>query len=111
MNEKQEMTLQEAVQYYLDALQVKGKSPRTVYTYNKDCEQIVAFFGPEKKLCNILPAHVAKFYKSDELLIIPKNRKVRALRTVNKTRMVLRGLLTWAVEEGHIPHLPLPKAK
>lgn len=111
MSEKQEMTLQEAVQYYLDALQVKGKSPRTVYTYNKDCEQIVAFFGPEKKLVNILPAHVAKFYKSDELLRVSKTGKVRALRTVNKTRMVLRLLLTWAMEEGHIHHLPLPKAK
>lgn len=111
MNEPMEITLQEEVQQYLEALQAQGKRPRTLYTYGKDCEQIVAFFGPEKKLSNILPAHVAKFYKSDELLIIPKSGKVRALRTVNKTRMVLRGLLTWAVEEGHIPHLPLPKAK
>ncbi len=41
MSEKQEMTLQEAVQYYLDALQVKGKSPRTVYTYNKGTPESV----------------------------------------------------------------------
>ncbi len=75
------------------------------------CEQILAFFGPEKKLCNILPAHVAKFYKSDELLRVSKTGKVRALRTVNKTRMVLRLLLTWAVDQGYLSHVPLPKAK
>lgn len=111
MNNAMEMILQKAVQQYLDALQAQGKKPRTLYTYGKDCEQIVAFFGPEKKLVNILPAHVARFYKSEELLLIPKTGKVRAERTVNKTRRVLRMLLTWTVEHGYLEQLPLPKTK
>ncbi len=75
------------------------------------CEQILAFFGPDKKLVNILPAHVAKFYQSDALLKVTKNGKERSPRTVNKTRMVFKCLLKWAKEQGYIETLPLPKKK
>jgi hypothetical protein len=111
MTAKHDITLQEATERFLKALEEAGKSPRTLYTYGKDCEQMLAFFGPDKKLSNIIPAHVAKFYKSDALLKIPKNGKERAPKTINKTKMVFKGLLTWAKDEGYIDGLPLPKAK
>ncbi len=111
MSKKEDTTLQEAIEGFLQALEEGGKSPRTLYTYEKDCEQMLAFFGHDKKLVNILPAHVAKFYKSDELLLIPKNGRERAPKTINKTKMVFKGLLTWAMNEGYIDGLPLPKAK
>jgi site-specific recombinase XerD len=82
MIHRKEITLQEATEHYLKALEEAGKSPRTLYTYSKDCEQMIAYFGADKKLANILPAHVAKFYKSDELLKILKNSKERAPKTV-----------------------------
>jgi hypothetical protein len=72
---------------------------------------MIAYFGADKKLANILPTHVAKFYKSDELLKIAKNGRERASQTVNKTKMVFRGLLSWAKEQGYIEGLPLPKNK
>lgn len=109
MNPKNDITLQEATKQYLKSLEDTGKSPRTLYTYGQDCKQMIAFFGTDKKLTNILPAHVAKFYKSDELLKIPKTGKERATKTVNKTKMVFRSLLTWAKEQGYIEGLPLPK--
>lgn len=109
MSNEQPINLKEATEQYLKALAEAGKSPRTLYTYGKDCEQIIDFFGPDKKLINILPAHVAKFFKSDELLKIPKNGKDRAPKTINKTKMVFKGLLSWAKEQGHIEGLPLPK--
>lgn len=111
MSKKEDITLQEAIERFLQALEEAGKSPRTLYTYGKDCEQMLAFFGHDKKLSNIIPAHVARFYKSDELLKIPKNGKDRAPKTINKTKMVFKGLLTWANEQGYIDGLPLPKAK
>ena len=111
MSDKQEMTLKEATQLYLESLMADGKSPRTIYTYSKDCEQMITFFGPDKKLINILPAHVAKFYQSDALLKIARNDKERASKTVNKTKMVFRGLLKWAKEQSYIEILPLPKSK
>lgn len=103
------ITLREATEQYLKALKEADKSPRTLYTYGKDCEQILAFFGPDKKLVNILPAHVVKFFKSEALLKIPKNGKTRAPSTINKTKMVFRCLLNWARAEGYIERLPLPK--
>ena len=111
MLEQKEMTLQEAIQFYLESLLLAGRSPRTIYTYSKDGEQILAFFGPDKKLVNILPAHVAKFYQSDALLKIAKTGEERAVRTVNKTKMVFKCLLNWAREQGYIETLPLPKKK
>jgi site-specific recombinase XerC len=103
------VTLKEAIEQYMSVLKQEGKSPRTLYTYGKDCEQMIAFFGSEKKLINILPVHVASFYKSDALLKIAKNGKERAPKTVNKTKMVFRGVLTWALEQGYIESVPLPK--
>ncbi|MCE3234752.1 MAG: hypothetical protein K0Q50_932 [Vampirovibrio sp.] len=111
MSQKSGITLQAVIEHYLKSLEEAGKSPRTLYTYGKDCQQILAYFGTDKKLTNILPAHVAKFYKSDELLKIPKNGKDRAAKTVNKTKLVFRCMLTWAMEQSYIEGLPLPKAK
>jgi hypothetical protein len=105
-----EMTLKQAIGAYMEHLKTIGKKPRTLYTYGKDCEQIIAFFGPDKLLKNILPAHVAAFYKSDALLKIPKNGKPRQPETIRKTRRVLKMLLTWAQQQGHIVTVPLPKS-
>jgi hypothetical protein len=77
----------------------------------KIVSKCLASFGPDKKLVNILPAHVAKFYQSDALLKITKTGKERATRTVNKTTMVFKGLLTWAKTQNYIESVPLPKAK
>jgi hypothetical protein len=104
-----EMALNTAVEDYMKHLELNGKKPRTLYTYGKDCEQIIAFFGQEKLLKNILPVHVAAFYKSDALLKIPKNGKQRQPETVRKTKRVFRMLLTWAKEQGFIESVPLPR--
>jgi site-specific recombinase XerD len=109
VNKMKEITMQEAISQFLKALEAEGKNPRTLYTYGQDCKQILTFFGPEKKLTKVLPVHVAQFYKSDELLKVPKNGKHRAKATINKTIRVFRMLLTWAKEQGHIKSLPLPK--
>jgi len=103
------LALAPAIAAYLQALAAQGKHPRTLYTYGKDCEQILAYFGPEKRLSNILPAHIARFFKSDELLKVSKTGKDRAPATILKTQRVLRMLLIWAVEQGWISTLPWPK--
>jgi site-specific recombinase XerD len=104
------LSLQEATQRYLTYLKDQGKYPRTLYTYGKDLEQLLAFFGPERLLCNILPVHVAQFLKSNELLLLP-NGQPRAPRTVEKTVRVLRLFFTWAKDEQHLfEKLPFPKS-
>ena len=94
---------------YLEHLGSTGKSNRTLYTYGKDFEQIEAFFGEKRQLSKILPAHVGKFLKSDELLTLPSGKE-RAKPTVEKTVRVMRMFFVWCVETGRIKKLPLPKA-
>lgn len=104
----QDMTLHDALQEYLGALRNDGKSERTLYTYNKDAEQIEAHFGPEKKLGSILVPHVSGFLKSDALLKMPSGKE-RSEPTVRKTVRVFRMFLVWALAQGYITKLPLPK--
>ena len=102
-------TLHEAAQDYLEHLRQTGKKERTIYTYGQDFEQIEAFFGKDRRLASILPAHVGKFLKSDNLLKLPSG-KDRAKPTVDKTVRVLRMFLVWAHVNGRIDKLPLPKS-
>lgn len=104
----QDMTLHDALREYLSALRNDGKSERTLYTYNKDAEQIEAHFGPDKKLGAILVPHVTGFLKSDALLKLPSGKE-RSEPTVRKTVRVFRMFLVWALERGYITKLPLPK--
>lgn len=101
-------TLHEAAQAYLEHLRTQGKKDRTLYTYGKDFEQMEAFFGADRKLRTILPPHVGKFLKSDDLLRLPSGAE-RAKPTVDKTVRVLRMFLVWAKETGRLDKLPLPK--
>lgn len=101
-------TVHEAAQAYLEHLRMQGKKDRTLYTYGKDFEQMEAFFGADRKLRTILPPHVGKFLKSDDLLRLPSGAE-RAKPTVDKTVRVLRMFLVWAKETGRLEKLPLPK--
>ena len=101
-------TFHEAAQAYLEHLRAQGKKDRTLYTYGKDFQQMEAFFGADRKLRTILPPHVGKFLKSDDLLRLPSGAE-RAKPTVDKPVRVLRRFLVWAKETGRLEKLPLPK--
>ncbi|MBU1320580.1 MAG: hypothetical protein KKH67_15485 [candidate division Zixibacteria bacterium] len=101
-------TLHQATAAYLKYLKTQGKKEATLFTYAKDLEQIETFFGADRKLSAILPAHVGRFFKSDVLLKLPSGRN-RAKPTVEKTMRVLRMFLIWAHETRRIDKLPLPK--
>ncbi len=102
------ITLKGAIQAYMECLAKAGKSPRTLYTYGKDFEQIQRFFGPDKPLTSIMKFQVGKFMKSDELLALT-NGKPRAPQTVKKTYRVLCMFFKWAKQEGLIEAVPIPK--
>lgn len=103
-----EKTLHEAIGEHLDYLKGLGKSERTLYTYGMDLQQVVAYFGAEKKLSSMLVPHVSGFLKSDVLLKM-RGDKERSEITVKKTVRVFRTFLIWAKEQGYISKLPLPK--
>lgn len=101
-------TLHEAIEEHIEYLKAQGKSERTLYTYGKDFEQVEAYFGSDKKLGSILVPHVSGFLKSDALLKMHGDKE-RSKITVKKTVRVFRTFLVWALEQGYIDKLPLPK--
>ena len=103
-----ERTLGQAMAEYLEHLKSEGKTERTIYTYSMDAQQIISFFGAERKLTSILTPHVGKFLKSDLLLKLP-NGQGRAELTVKKAVRVLRMFLIWSRDKGYMTSLPLPK--
>jgi len=107
-NVMSEITLGRVMAEYLEHLKETGKSERTLYTYMRDAEQITGFFGSDRKLTSILTPHVGKFLRSDALLKLP-NGTERAEPTVRTTVRVLRMFFTWALNQGYIDRLPLPK--
>ena len=112
-------TLKQVSIEYLEYLKTQGKSERTIYTYGKDLEQIIAFFGEEKEINKNLIPHVGKFLKSDELLKkaskVPSSGDLgvlmidRAKPTIDKTIRVFRMFMEWAKEKEYIESVPLVK--
>lgn len=103
------ITLSDASIQYLDHLKAQGKSIRTLYTYNRDLQQILAFFGPERLVGNMPLPLIGRFLKSDELLKLP-NGQERAPQTVKKTIRVFRMLMQWLVQVAYLSEINLPKS-
>ncbi len=100
------LTLKQASAAYLKHLEAAGKKPATLYTYGRDFDVILGYFGEATKLSALQPARIGKFVKSDSLL--QQNGKPRAERTVAKTVRVLRMFLVWCEETKRLKKLPLP---
>ena len=112
------ITIKEAAEKYLANLREVGKNERTIYTYNKDLELALAFFGPDKDIAKILPVHVAAFFKSDivnKLIYEPKKEgearreRPKSPITITKTRRVFRQMLVFCKDQGLLDRVPLPK--
>lgn len=103
------ITLSEAATQYLESLKHTGKSERTLYTYGRDMQQIIAFFGPERLVGHIPLPLIGRFLKSDELLKLTSGQE-RAPQTVKKTIRVFRMFMQWLVQEAYLSEVNLPKS-
>jgi len=103
------ITLSEATSQYLEYLKYHGKSERTLYTYGRDMQQILAFFGPDRTINSIPLPLIGRFLKSDELLKLP-NGQERGPQTVKKTIRVFRMFMQWLVQVGYLSEIALPKS-
>jgi site-specific recombinase XerD len=109
MGEQTEMAVLEAIDLFKESLVKAGKHPRTLYTYGKDLEQIMAFFGEATPVSAITLPRIGRFLKSDQLLLLP-NGNERAQQTVRKTIRVFRMWMVWLHQEGHLEAIRLPKS-
>ena len=103
------MNLIDAKTVFLTHLEDLGKHPRTLYTYAKDLDYFIQFFGDDRELANIRIPEMGKWLKSESYLNTPKGQPCSP-RTLDKNLRVIRQLFVWAQTEGHIDTLPLPKS-
>ena len=78
--------------------------------YAGDLKLAVGFFGPATPLARLNAAWLGRFVKS-EALLKRANGSHRKPLSVARARRVLRLMLVWAEEQGHIEQIPLPKAE
>ena len=102
-------TLKEAVEKYMEYLAECGKTERTQYTYKKDLDLALEFFGETKEIARLIPAHIAKFFKSDFVNKVPKSGREKSPLTIEKTRRVFRQMLVFCKEQNFIEKISLPK--
>ncbi len=112
------VTMKEATDQYLAHLLAIGKNERTVYTYGKDLELAVEYFGEGRDISKILPVHVAAFFKADnvnKLIREPKKEgeqrqeRPKSPITITKTKRVFRMMLVFCKDQSWLDKVPLPK--
>ncbi|MCL4193293.1 MAG: hypothetical protein KJZ87_16275 [Thermoguttaceae bacterium] len=110
--------MKEATEQYLAHLRTIGKNERTIYTYGKDLELAVAYFGEDKDIAKIMPVHVAQFFKADTVNKLirepkeagkPRQEKPKSPITITKTKRVFRMMLVFCRNQGWLDKVPLPK--
>jgi len=106
---KKVTTLKQAVEKYMEYLEAEGKTERTRYTYGRDLDLALQFFGEDKKLDKLIPAQVAKFFKSDLVTKVPKSGRDKSEITITKTKRVWRQMLVFCRDQKLIETLPLTK--
>ncbi|MBZ0271386.1 hypothetical protein K8I61_05075 [bacterium] len=112
------VTMKEATEQYLAHLRTIGKNERTIYTYGKDLELAVEYFGEGKDIAKILPVHVAAFFKADNVNKLireakepgkPRQERPKSPITITKTKRVFRMMLVFCKDQGWLDKVPLPK--
>jgi len=105
------INLKQATTEFFNELKEQNKSERSLYTYGKDIEQILEFFGNDKLVNKIMYPEVSRFMKSD--ILLKKKSKDgmidRAKPTIVKTIRIFRMLMIFCLKKGYINYLPLTK--
>ena len=101
-------TLEQTRGPFFQFLKSQGSSEPTLYSYGRDFDVISQYFKPDKRLQNILAAHVGAFLKAD-LFLKKKDGTPRAKPTRDKIARVLRMFLIWALSTGRLKQLPIPQ--
>jgi len=107
---KDGMTLAEAVEGFIAHVEQEGKSAITVRAYRSDLRLAERFFGAETALARLTVPWVGKFLKSEALNQRP-NGTPKKPASISRAKGVLRMMLEWAVAQGHLENVPLPKGE
>lgn len=101
-------TLQTVAQAFILTLVNQGKGKITTRAYLADLQQPIAYFGADRPISSITLPMVGKFLKS-EALNFKANGQPRSARSIDRSLRVFRMMLVYAMNQGLIQTLPLPK--
>ncbi|MFQ5647362.1 MAG: hypothetical protein ACE5GM_10560 [bacterium] len=107
----QSKTLFTTVTEYLDSLHQSKTKESSVKIYERCLGVALEYFGNEKKLTSILVLHTGKFYASDLVNKNPKTGAPRAEATVKQIKRVFRQCLEFALAQGFVDTLQVPKSE
>ena len=110
MENQKAITLNYAVESYLNHLADLNKKKATVNVYKRALDIALLYFGIEKDIAGITLPQVGKFFKSDQVNKHPSG-KPKAAPTVKQIKRVFRQCLEYAKDQNWIASLPVPKAE
>ncbi|MCB9609822.1 MAG: tyrosine-type recombinase/integrase [Polyangiaceae bacterium] len=99
------MTLQEAIERYIQSLIAEGRSPRTTQAYARDLRTLTAELGEEVDVATLTPSDLLGWAASERVLLKADGDK-RAQVTINRARSAVRGLFGFLVRSWAIPRDP-----
>lgn len=88
------MKLEDAAQRYLESLTADGRSPHTIGAYSRDLAAFALFAG-DLDLDSVTPALLQRFMASPLVQTSPTGQ-LRAKASVNRYRVTLKALFSWA---------------
>jgi len=100
-------TIKTAIENYLTEINASDKAKTTKYTFGNCLSIMQTHFGDDKEVKNILPVHMAGYFKSEG--VMGTTDKPKAKPTVDQIKRIARQFLVWAQGQGYIEKLPLPK--
>lgn len=102
-----EVTLAQACEGYLRAIEDAGKSQGTVFSYRLELVVAQKELGADTLLCDLTTERVAEYFASDR---VNKTRTgvLKARVSVLKAQRVLRQALVWAESAGLVEKAPVP---
>lgn len=102
-----EVTLAQACEGYLRAIEDAGKSQGTVFSYRLELVVAQKELGADTLLCDLTTDRVAAYFASDR---VNKTRTgvLKARVSVLKAQRVLRQALQWAEQAGLVEKAPVP---
>jgi hypothetical protein len=110
MENQQTITLNYAVESYLNHLGDLNKKEATIGVYRRSLDIALLYFGTEKDITGIMLPHAGKFFNSEQVNKHPNGRP-KAKPTIMQTKRVFRQCLEFAKEQGWLQNLPIPKSE
>ena len=104
------MNTTELIEAYLKSLEESGKSEKTISVYRRYLKITTTHFGADRDITTILLPQVGKFFKSDAVNK-GKGGKPRSPITSRQICRTFRQAMIFALSQGWIENLPMPKAE